>query len=119
MSGRIVLQGMEFHAFHGAYPQEAELGARFSVDVELQLSVSGSDRLDDTVDYSEVYTYVRQVVTGSRFQLIEALAAKLATGLLELQPLVASVTVRVHKPAAPLPGIVRDVYAEVTRAREA
>lgn|SRR5690625_4425764 len=118
MSDRIVLSGMEFHAFHGVYPEEERLGARFSIDVELEVTVSGQDRLEETVDYSRVYGFVRERVTGTRFALIEALAADLASGLLTGQPLVHAVTVRVHKPAAPLPGIVRDVFVEVRRRRE-
>lgn len=117
MSDRIVLEGMEFHAFHGVYPEEGRLGARFSVDAELELAVSGDDRLDGTADYSEVYRFIRETVTGRRFALIEALAAALAEGLLETQPLLSAVTVRVHKPAAPLPGVVRNVFVEVTRRR--
>lgn len=119
MKDRIVLTGMEFHAFHGVYPEEGQLGARFAIDVELTVQMSGLDRLEETVDYSQVYGFVRDQVTGKRFALIEALAVHLAEGLLAGQRLAEAVTVRVHKPAAPLPGIVRDVFAEVTRQREA
>ena len=118
MKDRIVLSGIEFHAFHGVYPEEARLGARFSIDVELSVTMNGLDSLDDTIDYSRVYGYVLQEATGRRFALIEALAVHLAEGLLAEQPLARAVTVRVHKPAAPLPGIVRDVFAEVQRKRE-
>lgn len=119
MRDRIVLSGMEFHAFHGVYPEEGRLGARFSIDVELSVTMNGVDSLEDTIDYSRVYAYVKQEVTGKRFALIEALAVHLADGLLTEQPLAGAVTVRVHKPAAPLPGIVRDVFAEANRKREA
>jgi|SRR5690625_364902 len=119
MSDRIVLQGMEFHAYHGVYAEEGRLGARFSVDVELQLPISGRDSIEATVDYSEVHAFVRDTVTGTRFGVIEALAHALADGLLDREPLVAGVTVRVHKPGAPLPGIVRDVFVEVSRSRDA
>ena len=64
-----------------------------------------------------MYELVRVQVTETRFYLIEALAHRLVTALLDAQPLAAAVRVRVHKPHAPLPGIVRDVYAEVYRER--
>ena len=117
MSDRIVLSGMEFHAFHGVFPEEARLGARFSIDVELYLPIGAQDSLEGTIDYSRVHSYVQETVTGTRFQVIEALAATLAAGLLEEQALAQSVTVRVHKPHAPLPGVVRDVFVEVSRSR--
>ena len=116
---KIVLTGLEFHARHGVYEAESRLGARFVIDVELSLTISGRDDLGDTVDYSAVYDLVRVQVTQTRFYLIEALAHRLVTVLLDAQPLAAAVRVRVHKPHAPLPGIVRDVYAEVYRERGA
>lgn len=121
MKGRdkIVLLGLEFHARHGVYEAESLFGARFVVDLELSVTISGTDDLTQTVDYSAVYELVRAQVTETRFFLIEALAHHLATTLLAAQPLVAALTVRVHKPHAPLPGIVRDVYAEVYRERSA
>lgn len=114
---RIVLEGLEFHARHGVFEVEARLGARFVVDVELFLPLSGTDDLAQTVDYSAVYALVHARVTEERFALIEALAVDLATRVLAAQPRVARVLVRVHKPHAPLPGVVRDVFAEVVRER--
>ena len=116
---KIVLAGLEFHAQHGVYEAESHLGARFVVDVELFVPISGRDDLAATVDYSAVYELVRAQVTQTRFYLIEALAHTLVWALLEAQPLAQAVRVRVHKPHAPLPGIVRDVYAEVYRERVA
>lgn len=115
--GRIVLQGMEFHAHHGAFDEEARLGARFTVDLELWLALPQEDKLDSTVDYARVYDAVRQLVTGSRNYLIESLAAAIASRLLATEPLLQRVLVRVHKPHAPLPGVVRDVFVEVQRER--
>jgi dihydroneopterin aldolase len=117
---RIVLSGMEFHAHHGTLVEEERLGARFTVDLELSLDIElgEEDRLAATVDYSRLYQRVRELVTGSRHRLIETLAAIIARVVLAEEPLVGSVLVRVHKPHAPLPGVVRDVFVEVHRARE-
>ncbi|MEX2535670.1 MAG: dihydroneopterin aldolase [Trueperaceae bacterium] len=116
--GRIVLLGMEFHAHHGALDEEARLGARFAVDLELELVLPSEDRLEGTVDYSRVYSEVRDLVTGSRQMLIESLAAAIASRLLTAEPLLSALLVRVHKPHAPLPGVVRDVFVEVRRERD-
>jgi len=116
-NGRVVLEGMEFHAFHGVLAEEGRLGARFTVDVEMTFTPGHEDKLAQTVDYSRVYTLVRRLVTGSKHRLIETLAQALARSILEEEPLVDSITVRVHKPHAPLPGIVRDVFAEFSLDR--
>lgn len=114
---KIVVSGMEFYAYHGVYDEEGKLGARFSVDVELRLALSTTDSIRATVDYGRVFTLVQAAVTGTRFKLIEALAATICERLLAAEELVEEAVVRVHKPNAPLPGIVRDVYVEVTRSR--
>ena len=114
---KIVLQGLEFHAFHGVFEEEQRLGARFVIDVELYLDLPSEDDLEQSVDYAAVYALVQNEVTQKRYDLIEVLANKLATELLAAQANLDGVLVRVHKPHAPLPGIFGDVYAEITRYR--
>jgi len=116
--GRLVLQGLVFHAYHGHCPEEAVLGGRFVVDVEMQLSLAQiQDDLSGTVDYAQVYEMVRQEVTGQRRRLIETLADQIAERLWQSYPQLEALTVRVHKPHAPLPGLFEDVYVEVDRRR--
>lgn len=114
---RIVLDGLAFHGYHGAFPEEARFGARFVVDVEMRLDLPDEDELARTVDYARIYDLVAREVTGSRYRLIEALASAIARRVLAHDRRVAEATVRVHKPHAPLPGVVRDVVAEVVRRR--
>ena len=117
--GKIVLQGLEFHARHGLHPEEEKLGTRFIVDVEMQTPFEGiADRLEQTTDYAAVYMAVREVATGRRYYLIETLADHLAEILLERFPSIQGLTVRVHKPFAPLPGVFRDVYVETSRKQK-
>ncbi len=114
---RIVLQGMHFHGYHGVFAEEARLGAAFVVDLELEGAFTEEDDLSGTVDYGRVYAQVRAIVTDERFRLIEALAARLGHAVLASEPLVQSLLVRVHKPHAPLPGLVEDVIVEFALAR--
>ncbi len=115
---RIVLEGMHFHGHHGVFAEEARLGAAFVIDLELEVSPPLGDDLTSAVDYARVYELVREIVTGERFRLIEALAGRLGSVLLEREPLVRSLVVRVHKPHAPLPGVVDDVMVELRLARD-
>lgn len=113
---RIVMEGMVFFGRHGVYPAERELGARFTVDVELECDLAAaaaSDRLEDTVDYAHAYQLVREVVEGEPSQLLESVAGRIADRLLELDR-VAATTVRVRK-RPPLPGEFHAFWVEVTR----
>src|SRR5437588_9710854 len=115
---RLLLEGMVFFGRHGALPAERELGARFTVDVELGLDLRAAGRSDlagDTVDYSRAYEVVREVVEGEPRTLLESVAERIATRLLELDR-VERATVRVRK--RPLvQGEFHSFGAEVTRAR--
>ncbi|SEJ92194.1 dihydroneopterin aldolase [Deinococcus reticulitermitis] len=115
----VALRGLEFHAFHGVYGAEAELGARFTVDAELHYPFAGRpDDLDATVNYAAAYAAIREEVTERRHLLIETLADRIGRRLLSDFPPLTRVRVRVHKPFAPLPGIFQDVYAELELGRE-
>ncbi len=116
---KIVLSGLEFFGYHGVYEEEGRLGARFVVDVELTLALTAADSIKETVDYGKVYRLVESAVTGQRYRLIEALANRIVELILAEEDRVDAVRVRVHKPHAPLPGVFRDVYVEVTRERGA
>lgn len=113
---RLLLEGMTFFGRHGALLAERELGARFSVDVALEadLAVAGrSDRLEDTVDYVRAYAVIQRVVEGEPCQLLEAVAERIASGLLQLEG-VRRATVSVRK-RPPLEGEFRAFGVEVTR----
>ncbi len=115
---KVALVGLEFFGRHGVFAEEATLGARYLVDVELEFDFKDiPDTLESTVDYGKVFARVEQEVTQTRHKLIEHLADTLARALLLEHTRLGRVTVRVHKPQAPLPGIFRDVYAEVIRER--
>jgi len=123
VADRILLSGLAFFGRHGAIPAEQELGGRFVVDVEATLDLRSAGARDDlaaTVDYAAVYEQVRAIVEDSRFNLIEALAERIAARLLGQFPPIEAVTVRVHKPAAPIPGATgaAAVAVEVQRARD-
>ncbi len=115
---KIILKGMEFYGFHGVLPGEQEIGQRFLVDMELGTYLEHSGRLDDlseSIDYTEVYGLVEKIVTEERFNLIEALAERIAQAVLGRYSL-EEVMVRVKKPHAPLGGIFDYVGVEIRRS---
>lgn len=118
---KIILSGMVFYGFHGANPEEKELGQRFVVDLEVEydLSTAGeSDDLSDTVNYSRLYGIVKEVVEGPSLNLLEAVAQRIASNILERQP-VQSVMVRLKKPEVPIKGSILDYAAvQIYRRRE-
>jgi 7,8-dihydroneopterin aldolase/epimerase/oxygenase len=116
---RISLLGLEVFAHHGVLTHERRLGQRFVVDAHLELDLAPaavSDDLDDTVDYGALAGRLVAVATEERHDLIETLAGRLAEHCLEDRR-VAVAEVTVHKPAAPLPVVAREVAVTVRRER--
>src|SRR5712692_8460827 len=110
----IYLKGMVFYGYHGVAPGEREVGQRFVIDLEVyaDLREAGvSDRLEDTVDYGDLYRLVREVIEGSSKNLLEALADDVARLVLAI-PRVRGGKVTVKKPGVTIKGSILE-YSSV------
>src|SRR5437762_1623366 len=106
---RIRLNDMVFYGYHGVLPEERALGQRFVVSVEMHLDLREAGATDDltrTVNYSPVYAAVRDIVTGPPSQLLEAVAERIAAGILKDHSAVQRVAVSIKKPEVPIAGSV-------------
>ena len=83
MTATVELRGLEVFGHHGATPAEQEVGRTLLFDVDWDVGEAAlSDRLEDTIDYTDVAACVRDVSNGHRYHLLEALAAATADALL-------------------------------------
>lgn len=118
---RIILTGMQFYGFHGVNAEERALGQPFVVDLEAELDLEpagASDNLADTVSYTHLYRVVQDVMEGEPYNLLEAAARAIASGVFQQHPPVSAVRVRVQKPRPPIRGSVIDSAAvEIYRSR--
>ncbi|MFG1365591.1 dihydroneopterin aldolase [Xanthobacter versatilis] len=117
---RLFLRALPFYARHGLFEAERELGQRFVVDVDCWLDTRPAAWADDaalTVSYQQVYEHVSAVVTDDPVRLIETLAERIATRILDHFETVEQVRVVVHKPGAPISGVFGDVGIEIIRSR--
>lgn len=115
------IERLALHARHGAKEAERSLGQRFFLDIVASAEVGEalvSDRLEDTVHYGDVIKAATRIFTAKSFNLIEAAAAAVADELLSLFPRIATVSVTVHKPAAPVAAIIEGISATVERRRD-
>lgn len=103
----ILIEGITFHAYHGASDEEQAIGHRYSVDVVLEYDVrpaAESDDLSQTINYSAVAKRVLAVGTENKFRLIETLAQRIAVDILQSFPASAvEVTVRKLLPPMKVP----------------
>ena len=105
---KIMLDGMVFYGYHGVSEEEKSQGQRFIIDVALttDLTKAGhTDDLKDTIDYSQVYEMVKEVLEGPKQNLIESLADTIASRILNSYQ-IEEVMVIVRKPEVPIKGSV-------------
>jgi dihydroneopterin aldolase len=116
---KIILRNMKFYAYHGVLPEENSLGQNFYIDLDLYRSLvdaGKTDKLDESVNYAEVYQLVEKVVSENTFKLIEKLASEVAKEIL-FSFEVESVWIRVKKPGAPISGNFDHVGVEIVRRK--
>lgn len=101
--GKVALQGIEFHAYHGAYPEESILGNRFTLDLELETDFSEAmihDDLKSTVDYSILYKLIKDRM-DVKVKLLEHLGHLIVQDILKEYPQTMKIrlTLKKHHPA--------------------
>ena len=117
---QVVLSGIRGRGHHGVYAFEREQGQDFVVDLACTIDLSvaaASDDLADTIDYSALATSVVADIERDPVNLIEKLADRIARTCLR-NPRIATATVTVHKPEAPMPVRVGDVAVTLTRSND-
>jgi len=104
---KILAKGLCFRGCHGVLAQEKIIPQKFIIDLEMDTDFTQAVESDDisrTVDYSEVYNEIRQIIEEQSFNLLETLANYIATRLLEKFNLQA-VELTLYKPEAPVEGV--------------
>lgn len=119
MSGRIALEGLEFHAFHGVYPHERESGNWFEVDIAVETDFSAaakSDNLSGTVDYETLYRFVKTEMEKPS-KLLETVAEQIIDEVFRQLKMVSSVELKISKINPPIGGKCKRATVSLTRKR--
>jgi 7,8-dihydroneopterin aldolase/epimerase/oxygenase len=120
VSDRIEVRDLRVTGVHGVLAEERDRAQPFSVDVVAWVDMEAaqlSDQLVDTVDYGALARTAADVVGGRSYQLLEALAGRLASALLIVDARIEAVEVTVRKLRPPLPLDVGSTGVRVRRNR--
>ena len=120
MQNIIRIKKATFYGYHGVRSEEQKVGGKFEADVDIYTDfseASNKDKLDKTIDYHEVYSFMYKLALEQKYYLIESLATKIANELLSKFKLISKVAVRVRKNNPPLGGVVDCVEVEVIKER--
>ena len=114
----ILIEGIQIPASLGVTAAERALRRPVRIDLEVGCSLRApgqSDRIEDTIDYGELFGVLEEVVTGREHQLVEALGERIAEALLASFE-IEWVTLNIRKPN-PLPGVLDYAGVRLTRHR--
>ena len=104
--GRIALEGLDFHAFHGVYPHERESGNWFEIDIAVETDFSLAAENDDlaaTVNYETLFRIVKDEMEIPS-KLLETVAGKIVADVLLAFPSVTLVEFKISKLNPPIGG---------------
>jgi dihydroneopterin aldolase len=107
----ISIEQMEFYAYHGCFKEEQIIGTRFLVDLYLETDTRNaeqSDKLDDTVNYQEVYLLVKREME-IKSKLLEHVGRRILDSIKEQYPQVSSAKLKISKMNPPLGGKMKNV----------
>jgi len=113
----IFLHDLRIETIVGIWDWERKIRQTVSIDLEMGADIrraAASDHIDDTLNYKNVAKRVQQFVGESEFQLVETMAEKIATTILEEFD-IPWIQVRVNKPGA-IRG-AKDVGVRIRRSR--
>jgi len=117
MQYEIVLDRMEFRAFHGCYELERKVGNRFTVDLTVTAElgrVAEEDSVEQAVNYLTAYEIVLERMQITQ-HTIERVAANIIDALYVAFPQIVHVRCTVSKLAPPLGGKVAKVSVVLER----
>ncbi len=107
----IVLENMEFKAYHGCYDLEKVVGNRFQVSMRVRAEIGDAARTDEiaqTVSYLTLYEVVAAQMARTS-NLLENVAQRIVDAVRTGFPAVTGVEVTVSKLAPPLGGKIERV----------
>jgi 7,8-dihydroneopterin aldolase/epimerase/oxygenase len=117
--GKIILEDLEFHAYHGHYPEEQKTGSHFLVNLEMDTALEEScisDRLEDTFNFELAYAIVREEMQKPS-ALIENVASRILDRVFKASKLVWAAKIKISKLNPPIGGKAKAAAVELSRER--
>lgn len=115
---KIHIKNLEVFAKHGVFPEENVLGQKFVISAVLYTSTREAGKRDDltkSIHYGEVGQFITEFMKQNTFQLLEAVAERMAEELLLRTERLEKVCLEIKKPWAPVGLPLETVSVEIER----
>lgn len=117
--GKVVLEGLEFHAYHGIYPDERSSGNKFEVDIAVNTlfdETAFHDELSGTINYEDIYDIVKMEMEKPS-KLLESVAHIIGQRILDTFESATNAEVTISKFNPPIGGVCRKAKVSVDLKR--
>jgi dihydroneopterin aldolase len=114
--GKIILEKMQFYAYHGFFDEEQLVGANYELTLALDLDIAlpgRTDELADTLNYQAVYDVVKEQM-NIKSRLVEHVAQRIIDRLKAQYPQIQRVELSLSKLNPPLGGQVERVTIQLS-----
>jgi len=122
LMGKIIIEEMEFYAFHGHYQEEQIVGNRFLVDLEMDADLTAaaaSDSLNDAVNYQQAYQIIKNEMRRTKSNLLENIGKRILDALYAEMEGIEKATLRIRKLNPPMGGPIKSVGIKMSRKKKA
>ncbi len=113
--GLVVLEGMQFYAYHGYYEEERLIGNDYTVDVYIEVDyeeAAATDELGGTLNYETIYR-IAKIEMSKPSKLIESIAAQIIDATVLISNQVQAMRVRITKKNPPLGARISRAFIEI------
>jgi dihydroneopterin aldolase len=119
--GKIIIEEMEFYAFHGHYQEEQIVGNRFLVDLEMDADLTDaadSDNLNDAVNYQQAYQIIKNEMRRTKSNLLENIGKRILDALYAEMEGIEKASIRIRKLNPPMGGPIKSVGIRMSRKQK-
>jgi 7,8-dihydroneopterin aldolase/epimerase/oxygenase len=113
----LLLNNMQFHAYHGVFEQERIVGNTFFVDLKIGGDFSQackSDQIEDALNYASIFTEVQSEMQKP-CNLIERIAENICSRLKSTFKEIQTIEIKLTKQNPPIKGQLDSVSILLTR----
>jgi len=121
LMGKIIIEEMEFYAFHGHYQEEQIVGNRFLVDLEMDADLTDaadSDNLNDAVNYQQAYQIIKNEMRRTKSNLLENIGKRILDALYAEMEGIEKASIRIRKLNPPMGGPIKSVGVKMSRKQK-
>ena len=101
-SDKILIENLELFCIIGVNKWERITPQKITINLEIETNLNPSiksDAIEDTVNYRNIVKKISKIVESSNYNLLESLAARIASDCLT-EPKIHAINISVYKPGA-------------------